>query len=319
MTDLLTVKVVSKVIEADSTASFELVDPHGGDLPEFTAGSHIDVHSGDSLIRQFSLCNDPRERQRYWLGVLRELDGRGGSAAMHDKVNVGDSLQISPPRNNFQLNEDAPHSLLLAGGIGVTPILCMVQRLQALGGNFAMHYCTRTRARTAFHDFIKASSFADKVEFHFDDAAKEQLLDIPGVLGVQPEGTNIYVCGPKPFMDIVIATAEQTYASAAIHREYFTAEPIDHSTDGSFEVKLESSGVVYTIPADKSIVDALAEHGIEIPVSCEQGICGTCLTGVLEGEPEHNDSFMTDDEHAANKEMTLCCSRAKSARLVLDL
>ena len=138
-------------------------------------------------------------------------------------------------------------------------------------------------------------------------------------MAAQPEGTNVYVCGPEPFMDIVIETAEKSYPSDAIHREYFTAEPIDHSADGSFEVKIASSGEVHTIPADKSIVDALAEHDIEIPVSCEQGICGTCLTGVLEGEPEHHDSFLTDDEHAANKEMTLCCSRAKSPLLVLDL
>ena len=319
MTDLLTVKVASKVMEADSTASFELVDPAGSDLPSFTAGSHVDVHLSDNIIRQFSLCNNPRENHRYWLGVLREVDGRGGSAAMHDNVNAGDTIQISTPRNNFNLLDDKPKSLLLAGGIGVTPILSMVQRLHDVGSNFSMHYCTRNRARMAFHDFIRNAPFVASVDFHFDDGDKAQLLDIPGVLASQPEGTNVYVCGPKPFMDIVISTAEQSYPGDAIHREYFTAEPIDHSADGSFEVKLASSGDVYTIPADKSIVDALAEHGIEIPVSCEQGICGTCLTGVIEGEPEHHDSFLTDDEHTANKEMTLCCSRSKTPRLVLDL
>ena len=150
--DLLTVKVNKKTTEADGIVSFELVDPDGAELPRFTAGSHVDVYVADAPMRQYSLCNDPAERNRYLLGVLREMDGRGGSAAMHDRVGAGDFLEISQPRNNFELREDAAFSLLLAGGIGVTPVLAMAQRLHALNKDFAMHYCTRTRGRTAFYD-----------------------------------------------------------------------------------------------------------------------------------------------------------------------
>jgi len=318
--DLLTVKVNKKTTEADGIVSFELVDPDGADLPRFTAGSHVDVYVADAPMRQYSLCNDPAERNRYLLGVLREMDGRGGSAAMHDRVGAGDLLEISQPRNNFELREDAAFSLLLAGGIGVTPVLAMAQRLHALNKDFAMHYCTRTRGRTAFYDFINGSSFGKHVEFHFDDGPVNQLLDIPATLATQHDDTDLYVCGPTAFMDIVIAEASKHWRDEAIRREYFTADPdLLQDDDGSFKVKFGSTGAVYVIPGDKSIVDALAEQGVEIPVSCEQGICGTCLTGVLEGEPDHRDAFLTNDEHTANDQMTLCCSRSKGPLLVLDL
>jgi len=318
--DLLSVKVSRKTVEADGIASFELTDPGNGDLPAFTAGSHVDVHIDGAPMRQYSLCNDPAERNRYLLGVLRELDGRGGSAAMHDQVQQGDLLNISPPRNNFELREDASFSLLLAGGIGVTPVLAMAQRLHFLGREFVMHYCTRTRSRTAFHDFIHQAPFARHVQFHFDDGAQAQLLDIPATVAARPDNADLYVCGPGAFMEIVIAKAAKGWPDEAIRREYFSADPdLLQEDDGSFKVKFAGSGVEYVIPGDKSIVDALAEQGVQIPVSCEQGICGTCLTNVIEGEPDHRDAFLTNEEHAANDQMTLCCSRSKGPLLVLDL
>ena len=318
--ELLSVKVSKKSIEAEDIVSFELVHPDGDILPAFTAGSHIDVHMGDKLIRQYSLSNDPAENHRYLLGVLKEVDGSGGSLTMHEQVKEGDLLQISQPRNNFHLLEEAEYSLLLAGGIGVTPILGMAQRLASLGKNFDIHYCTRSRERCAYYDQLKISTFAEKVNIHFDNGPKEQRLDIPALLRDYPEGANVYVCGPAGFMEVVISNAEQHWPSGAVHREYFSADPAaGHDNDCSFEVKIASSGEIYTIPAEQSIVEALLEHDIEILVSCEQGICGTCLTAVIEGEPEHRDMFLSEAEHDANDQMTLCCSRSRSDILVLDL
>lgn len=318
--ELLQVKVARKEIVAQDIASYELVSANGSDLPEFTAGSHIDVHLGDDLLRQYSLCNSPGEKHRYCLGVLRTMDSKGGSIAMHDQVNEGDLIQISKPRNSFHLLEDGRFSLLLAGGIGVTPILCMAQRLHEIGADFEMHYCTRSRDRTAFQELLAGSAFSDRVTFHFDDGAKEQLLDIPGILGAHAKDSNLYVCGPGGFMDAVIQSAEKTWPAGRVHREYFSADPrAGHDDDGSFIVKLASSGKEFVIPAEKTIVDVLHENDIEIPVSCEQGICGTCMTDVVEGVPEHRDLYMTDAEKAANNKMTPCCSRAESETIVLDL
>ena len=318
--ELLNVKVAKKTIVAKDVASYELVAADGSELPEFTAGSHVDVHLGDNLLRQYSLHNSPNEKQHYCLGVLRTPDSKGGSIAMHDQVNEGDNIQISQPRNSFHLIEDAKFSLLLAGGIGVTPIMCMAQRLHEIGADFEMHYCTRSLDRMAFHDFFANSPFADRVTFHFDDGAKEQLLDIPGKVKDYSEGYNLYVCGPTGFMDAVIQNAEKAWPVDKVHREYFSADPkAGHDDDGSFTVKIASTGKEYVIPTDQTIIEVLREDDIEIPVSCEQGICGTCMTNVLEGTPDHRDLYMTDAEKEANNKMTPCCSRALSDSIVLDL
>lgn len=319
-TELLTVIVTKKSIETADIASFELAPTDETVLPVFTAGSHIDVHIDGGYVRQYSLCNAPEERHRYLLGVLKEQHGSGGSAAMHEGVKEGDLLQISPPRNTFHLNEIAAHSLLLAGGIGVTPILAMAHRLAKLGSSFEMHYCTRSRERCAFYDMLKDSSFSERVHFHFDDGPPDQFLDIPGVLKDRRNDANLYVCGPKGFMEAVIGNAEKNWPSETVHREYFSADPqAGYDDDESFEVQVKSTGEVFHVPADKTIVETLEAHGIRVPVSCEQGICGTCITGVLEGIPDHRDEILTEEEQDANDQMTVCCSRAKSKRLVLDL
>jgi vanillate O-demethylase ferredoxin subunit len=316
------VRVARKAREAEGIASFELVRQDGGSLPPFSAGSHIDVHvpgSSGGLVRQYSLCNDAAEAGRYRIAVLRDVASRGGSAGMHDAVNEGDVLEISAPRNHFPLH-DAPRTLLFAGGIGVTPLLCMAQRLAAVDATFEMHYCTRSLDRTAFHGEIGASSFADKVQFHFDDGDAAQKLDLPALIATPDSGTHLYVCGPKGFIDHVIATAKaQGWPDVQVHLEYFGAAPQDTAADGSFEVKIASSGKTYTVPADQSVTQALMAHGVEIMVSCEQGVCGTCITRVLEGECDHRDLYFTDEEKAANDQFTPCCSRAKSRLLVLDL
>jgi len=316
----ITVTVAKKSREAEDIVSLELVPNQGSRLPTFDAGAHIDVHLPNGLIRQYSLCNPLTEQHRYVIGVLRDPQSRGGSVFLHDQVAPGDTLRISEPRNLFPLDPSARHSLLLAAGIGVTPILAMAEHLATLGQAFELHYCCRTWGRLAFADRIALSRFADKVYFHLDDGQPEQRFNARAVLGEpKPEG-HVYVCGPTGFLDHVLETARTlSWEQAHIHREDFSATPTAAGADGTFEVKIASTGRILTIPADESVVSVLQKHGIDVPLSCEQGICGTCLTRVLEGIPDHRDMFMTDDEHARNDQFTPCCSRSKSSRLVLDL
>lgn len=316
--DQLQVRVAKKSDETDSIALFELVSTEGRDLPPFDAGAHIDVHVPGGIVRQYSLCNHPSETHRYLIGVLRDENSRGGSIAMHDDVAEGDTLTISAPRNQFPLDESATHSILLAGGIGVTPILCMAESLGA-EASFEMHYCTRSEDRTAFRSRLAQSEFSDKVEHHFDDGDQEQRFDAMSRLAAPVDGTHIYVCGPSGFMDWILSTARDAgWSDEQLHFEFFSAE-IDTAGDEGFEVEIKSSGLVVNVPDDKTVVAALAEHGVEIEISCEQGVCGTCLTGVLDGLPDHKDLYLMDNEHEANDQFTPCCSRSLSPRLVLDL
>jgi vanillate O-demethylase ferredoxin subunit len=318
----LRVRVARKAVEATDICSLELVSVDGGALPGFSAGSHVDVHLPDGVVRQYSLCNDPAETHRYLIAVLRDPASRGGSVAVHDAVQEGDELQISAPKNHFALAHEAGHSLLLAGGIGVTPILCMAERLSVAGASFEMHYAARSRDRTAFVERIQGSAFADKVQFHFDDGAQEQRLELPALLARPRPGAHLYVCGPKGFMDAVLATARAAgWGEQQLHWEFFSAgaEAAPRTGDEAFEVQLASSGRVIMVAPDKTVTQALAEAGVEVLVSCEQGVCGTCLTRVLQGTPDHRDVYLTPEEQAANDQFTPCCSRAKSARLVLDL
>ncbi len=316
----LQVRVARKATEALDIVTLELVATDGSALPAFGAGAHVDVQLPGGITRQYSLCNDPKETHRYLIGVLRDPASRGGSQAVHDKVKEGDVLQISTPKNHFPLAHDAKKSLLLGGGIGITPILCMAERLANTGAAFEMHYATRSPERTAFRERIAKSSFAGQVAFHFDDGAPEQKLDLAKLL-VKPEaGTHLYVCGPKGFMDAVLNTARaQGWPEDQLHYEFFGATVEKSDSDASFEVKLASSGRIVMVPKDKTVTQALAEAGVEIMMSCEQGVCGTCLTRVLEGVPDHKDSYLTPEEQAANDQFLPCCSRSKTPQLVLDL
>lgn len=315
----IAVKVQRKTLEAQDIASFELVKPDGSALPGFSAGSHIDVQVPGGLTRQYSLCNDAAEQHRYRIAVLRDAGSRGGSRNMHDAVNEGDTLLISEPRNHFPLVH-AQRTLLLAGGIGVTPLLCMAQRLARIGAEFEMHYCTRSPSRTAFRDEIAASDWAARVQFHFDDGAEAQKLQLEALLARPDAGTHVYVCGPTGFIDWVVKTSERLgWGKDQVHLEYFGAAAQDTAGDRAFQVKIASSGATYEVAADETVVQALQKHGIEILTSCEQGVCGTCITRVLQGECDHRDLYFTDDEKARNDQFTPCCSRAKTEVLVLDL
>lgn len=313
------VRVARKTSEADGICSYELVRLDGAPLPPFEAGAHIDVHLGDKLVRQYSLCNPPGETHRYLIGVLRDAASRGGSQAMHDHIETGSVLSISAPKNHFPLVE-AQRSLLFAGGIGITPILAMAETLAARGAGFEMHYSARSPERAAFKERLAASHLARQVHFHYDSGDAAQKLDLDALLARPDAGTHLYVCGPQGFIEHVLGAARALgWPAGRLHVEYFGAAAVATSGDQAFEVKLASDGRIVTVPAGVTVLKALEAEGIEIPYSCEEGVCGTCLTRVLEGVPEHRDMYLTEEEQAANDQFTPCCSRAKTPLLVLDL
>jgi vanillate O-demethylase ferredoxin subunit len=315
----LEVKVLRKKQEAEGIASFELARADGGPLPAFSAGSHIDVQVPGGLTRQYSLCNDATMRSTYRIAVLRDAKSRGGSVGMHDAVKEGDVIAISEPRNHFPLVH-AVKTILFAGGIGITPLLCMAHRLAHVGADFELHYSTRSANKTAFAAEIAASPFASRVHFHFDDGAEDQKLQLGPLLANVDAQTHLYVCGPAGFIQFVTDWARGSgWPQAQVHVEFFAAPEQDTSGDKPFDVKVASTGQVIPVAADQTVVKALAAAGVEVLTSCEQGVCGTCITRVLEGECDHRDMYFTDEEKAKNDQFTPCCSRAKSAILVLDL
>jgi len=318
----LSVRVARKTFETPQICRFELEAPDGAPLPAFSAGAHIDVHAPNGLVRQYSLCGDPAQSQRYTIGVLRDPASRGGSIALVDQIAAGDSVRISAPRNHFPLAEAARHSVLMAGGIGITPMLCMALSLAARGASFELHYAVRSRAHAAFAEQLSHAAWAERVTLHCDDGPAEQRMDLPTLLAQPGQGTHLYVCGPTGFMDAVLGTARAAgWAADSLHWEYFaaaTATP-GKAGDAAFELELARSGRIVRVPADRSASEVLVECGVELEVSCEQGICGACLTRVIAGTPDHRDMLLSRAERAANDQFTPCCSRALSARLVIDL
>lgn len=314
---LIDVEISQRDAHTDSVSVFELKPLKGAILPPFEAGAHIDVVVEQGLIRQYSLSNDPAEAGIYRLGILRDPNSRGGSERIHAAFQVGTKIQISAPRNHFPLNLDAHRTVLVGGGIGITPMLTMAYTLKAAGKSFELHYCCRTRASAAFLEELHRE-FGDQLFLHFDDEGDEQRFNPQQVLPPADAGTHLYVCGPSGFMDWLIEISRQIgYSDDCIHFEYFNAE-VD-SSGAAFEVVAARSGKTVKVQEGQSITDALASVGIKVKVSCEQGVCGTCLCDVIEGMPDHKDRFLTEEEKEDNDQIVVCCSRAKSERLVLDI
>lgn len=319
MSELYSVRVTRKSTIADGICAFELVPVEGGKLPEFTAGAHIDVVTPSGHTRQYSLCSPDWGGRSYRIAVLREQSGRGGSQSMHNDVREGDLIKVSTPRNHFALEKASSPSLLLAGGIGITPILAMAYELLEQGREFELHYCTRSAQRTAFKDEL-SQKFAGRARVYHDDGPSEQRFDLAGTLSNAPAGAHLYVCGPAGFIDAVVNQASRSgWSQERVHREFFSAAQVDKGGDTPFEVVVASSGLIATVGANQTVVEALAKIGVEVLTSCEQGVCGTCVTRILEGLPDHRDCFFTDAERSEGDQFTPCCSRAVSDRLVLDL
>lgn len=304
--------------EAIGIRSFEICAPDGVELPAFTAGAHIEVHLTSGLVRSYSLCSDPAERHRYVFAVLREEAGRGGSREIHDRIRVGDELTISAPRNHFPLaGREARFHLLLAGGIGVTPMIAMIAELERRGAPWRLHYCTRTPERTAFRDFLAPHIARGNVILHHDNGDPAQSIDIVSLLASFEIGTHLYYCGPPGFMRACAAGLEP-WPPHAVHREFFSGGAIetDTSNDAPFEIKLRSTGKVLSVPVGKSIVAVLAESGCSVDTDCNEGYCGTCITRYRAGTPEHRDTVLSDKERQTY--VMVCCARAKGL-LELDL
>jgi vanillate monooxygenase ferredoxin subunit len=317
MNELL-VKVISKTNETEDICRIELGSIDGAALPTFTAGAHIDVHVSPDVVRQYSLCNITSSSGTYVIGVLREPASRGGSLAMH-ALQPQQEIRISMPRNHFPL-KTGRKSYLFAGGIGITPMLSMAAELAAAGADFELHYCVRSTQKAAFLAELESDRLCQHCQLHCDDGPAKGKLDLPKVLSEPNAQDHVYVCGPSGFIDFVLGAARsQGWAAANLHREYFNAVPVADAPSGSFKVRLVSTGQIFDIGPEESVANVLADHEIEIPMSCEQGVCGTCVTKVLDGVPDHRDFFLTDEEREKNDCFTPCCSRSFTPLLVLDL
>lgn len=295
---------------------FEFRRPDGQALPAFGPGAHIDVHLGNRMVRQYSLAGSPNDRSNYTIGVKRETRGRGGSAWMFDELRVGDLVEISAPRNHFALHDGAAPAVLIAGGIGITPIRCMVGALAAAGRDWQLFYSVRKRAEAAFRREFEELP-GGRFHLHVDDDEQGRFMDIAAIVNSAPASAHLYCCGPAPMLDAFERLCSGR-AAEQVHLERFSAA-VEPLKAGGFTVELARSKRSITVSPGQSIADALLDAGVKVSVSCEQGVCGTCETRVLSGIPEHRDSLLSAQEKAANDVMMICCSGSLSQTLVLDL
>jgi ferredoxin-NADP reductase len=302
----LDVVVTARRVEADGVVGLTIALPDGAALPAWSPGAHVEIDVPGGWVRHYSLCGDPADASQWRIAVLREADGRGGSRVLADEVGAGTKLRIRGPRNHFPLHP-APRYVFVAGGIGITPVLPMLRAADAAGADWVLHYGGRTRASMAFLDQLTG----DRVRLYPQDELG--LLDLDALLGEVGSDTLVYCCGPTGLIEAV-----ERRGLPNLHVERFTAEPVDLAGD-SFEVVCDRSGVTTTVPAGTTVLEALRAAGIDVLTSCEEGICGTCETTVLDGEPDHRDHLLTDEEQAAGETMMICVSRCRGPRLVLDL
>ena len=300
---------------AEGINLFEFRDPSGKPLPEFSAGAHITIRTPNGALRKYSLCNDPAERDRYAVAIKREVSGRGGSINLIDGVKAGDELMVAPPVNDFELPQRATDFLFIAGGIGVTPFMAMIRQAQAQGKRFRLYYCSRSPETTAFIDELSAPEFKDKVFIHYDQGDPTKSLDLKPILAERKNREHLYCCGPRPLMEAV-RTLTDHWSSAAVHFEAFSDAETHKATDTAFKVRLAKSGDVIDVPVTKTILEAMREHGLEVPSSCETGTCGTCRTKMLAGEADHRDLCLAEHEKADT--IMICVSRAKTDEITLD-
>ncbi|GAA1247937.1 PDR/VanB family oxidoreductase [Prauserella halophila] len=316
--DTIPVRVADVVDETADIRSLRLTRTDGAEFPAYEAGAHVDVVGPTGLVRQYSLCGRPSDRSSLHIAVKREPDSRGGSQALHT-VSAGDSLEIGQPRNLLTLAPDADRHLLVAGGIGVTPLLGMAHELAGRGAEFELHYFARSREEAAFADHLESlAEFRGRVHLRFGTPRDK----FPAVLAdLAPELTpesHVYTCGPDGFMTEVVTAFAPVVGEQRVHVEHFVAAEADTGEDDSFTVELDT-GETFAVPAGQSILSVLGENGIEVFKSCEEGICGSCVSGVLEGTPDHRDRCLSASDRQAGDQMALCVSRALTDKLVIEL
>jgi vanillate O-demethylase ferredoxin subunit len=315
------VVVTSAKLIARDVREVQLAHREGGPLPAFAPGSHIDLHLAPGLTRQYSLCGELEDAMAYTIAVKLEEASRGGSKAVHQTLSAGSRLTISQPRNNFPLDVDAPHTVLIAGGIGITPLLSMARALARRGNRFTLHYFARSEEHAAYAAWLQASAISGQCHFHFGLASDQSGEVLQRALDSRPHGAQVYLCGPRGFMDRARSVATtHGWPDDSVHLEYFNAGSSILAADGSaIRVALARTGISVPVPAGVPIIDALRAAGVSVETSCEQGVCGTCVTRVLGGVPEHHDLFLTDAEKARGDCMAICVSRSLTDELVLDL
>ena len=311
---LLTLRLQSVAYAAQGIHLFEFAEPQGRPLPAYEPGAHLDLHMPGGIMRQYSLARPWRAGEGYLVGIKLDAATRGGSRFMHEAARVGQTFEVGGPRNHFPLNAAATHSVLVAGGIGVTPIWCMAQSLEARGAAFELHYAVRTRADAAFLESLER--MAPRVRLHVDVEAGG-VLEMTRVVAEAPPDADLYCCGPTPMMDAFTAAAADRPAEQ-VHLEYFSAPPTA-PIEGGFVVALKKTGRELVVGPGSTILETLRAAGLTVPASCEQGVCGTCETRVLEGTPDHRDLLLTPAEKASGGTMMICCSGSLTPRLVLDL
>ncbi|WP_043287636.1 PDR/VanB family oxidoreductase [Paraburkholderia oxyphila] len=315
--------VVSKVIHATPRIrGFVLRHPEGKPLPAFEAGAHLDVSiplaSGEIALRSYSIASSPADRSHYLLGVLREDAGKGGSAAMHAHVGVGRLLTCSLPKNHFALAPQSPHYLLIAGGIGITPLLSMVRVLASAKSDFSLYYCVRNGEDAAFLDEIEHLAGC-RLTLHCDGGDPSRSVDLDALLRDAPPRADVYVCGPRGLNEAVIEAGKRAnWPPQRVHFEFFaTAAPA--ASDSAFRVVLQQSGQTVDVARDESILDALLRHNVEPLYDCKRGECGLCATTVIEGDVEHRDYVLSPEDRNERNLMCVCVSRSKRGDLILDL
>ncbi|KVT47930.1 PDR/VanB family oxidoreductase [Burkholderia multivorans] len=319
------VRIDALIDAAQDIRCFRVSRVDGQPLDAYEPGAHIDVTAPSGVTRQYSLCGRPDERGSYLFAVKKETQSRGGSRSLHDDVCVGTELSIGTPRNLFRLADDASEHVLIAAGIGITPLLSMAYALAQRGARYRLHYFARSRDRAAFVDELSAEPFAPHVTFHYGVEREALARELGRCVESIDAQAHVYTCGPAPFMDAVVAAAATRVPDDAIHLERFAAEPAvagDAANAGAsegFEVRLQRSGQSVRVAPDTSIVEALARIGIEVDTSCGEGVCGTCMVPVVDGEPDHRDHCLSKAERASNSVICCCVSRARSPVLVLDL
>jgi len=300
---------------ADGIHLFELRASNGEPLPAFTAGAHITIRVPNGLLRKYSLCNDPAERDRYQVAIKRESNGRGGSSTLIDKVKAGDELMVAPPINDFGLPQRAQDFLFIAGGIGITPIMAMIREVQAQGKRFRLFYCSRSPETTAFTEELSAPEFTGKVVIHHDQGDPTCSLDLKPILAERRNREHLYCCGPRPLMEAVRRMTDH-WSPTAVHFEAFSEAETHKADDKPFRVRLARTNKVLEVPVTKTILEVLRDNGLEVPSSCETGTCGTCRTKMLAGEADHRDLVLAEHERA--EAIMICVSRARSDEITLD-
>jgi phthalate 4,5-dioxygenase reductase subunit len=300
---------------ADGIHLLEFRDAGGKPLPGFSAGAHIAIRTPNGLLRKYSLCNDPVERDRYQVAIKREANGRGGSCNLIDNVKAGDELLVAPPVNDFKLPPRAQDFVFVAGGIGITPIMAMIRQVQAEGKHFRLYYCTRSPETTAFMDELSALEFAGLVTIHHDQGDPNCSLDLKPVLAERRNREHLYCCGPRPLMEAVRAMTDH-WSSTAVHFEAFSEAETHKPGDKPFRVRLARSGKIVEVPVTKTILEVLRDNGLDVPSSCETGTCGTCRTKMLAGEADHRDLVLAEHERADH--IMICVSRARSDEITID-